>query len=79
MTGYLTAILAFRPSITHHTPSVFDADQRGIGQFFLSGLGAWKSGLNLNLMGDSPSAVPGTDFSAYSMEEKLLGIVRLII
>ena len=52
MTGYLTAILAFRPSITHHTPSVFDADQRGIGQFFLSGLGTWKSGLNLNPMGD---------------------------
>ena len=36
---YPTAILAFRPSITHHTPSVFDADQRGIGEFFLSGLG----------------------------------------
>ena len=52
MTQHLKATLAFRPSITHHTPSVFDADQRGIGQFFLSGLGTWKSGLNLNPMGD---------------------------
>ena len=48
MTVYLTAILAFRPSITHHTTSVFHADQHGIGQFFLSGLGHRKSGLNLN-------------------------------
>ena len=39
ISGYLTASLAFRPRITHHTPSVFDADQRGIGQFFLTGLG----------------------------------------
>ena len=48
MTPHLTAILAFRPSITHRTPSVLDADQRGIGQFFLSGLGHRKFGLNLN-------------------------------
>ena len=43
-----TAILAFRQSIIQQTPSVFDADQRGIGQFFLSGLGHQKFGLNLN-------------------------------
>ena len=71
MIRYLTAILAFRPSITYHTHSVFDADQRGIGQFFLSGLDTWKSGLNLNPMrGTPPSAVPGIDFSAYFMEDK---------
>ena len=44
----LTAILALGQKIAHHTASVFHADQRGIGQFFLSGLGHWKFGLNLN-------------------------------
>ena len=38
----LTAILALGQKIAHHTASVFHADQRGIGQFFLSGLGCQK-------------------------------------
>ena len=33
-----TAILAFRPSIIHPTPSVFDADQRGMLAFSNFGL-----------------------------------------
>ena len=31
---YPSAILAFRPSITHPTPSVFHADQGGMPQWF---------------------------------------------
>ena len=34
-----TAILAFKWTITHHTPSVFCADQRGNRRFFIQTLG----------------------------------------
>ena len=39
MTVYLTANLAFRPNIAHPTPSVFDADQRGMRTFLIRTLG----------------------------------------
>ena len=34
------AILAFGPTIAHQIPSVFHADQRGMGEFSLTGAGA---------------------------------------
>ena len=36
---YLTASLAFRQPLSHPTPSVFHADQRGIGGFLIGTLG----------------------------------------
>ena len=39
MTVYPTANLAFRPNIAHPTPSVFDADQRGMRTFLIGTLG----------------------------------------
>ena len=43
MTVYLMANLAFRPSIAHPTPSVFDAEQRGMpcASYFHKGL-MWR-------------------------------------
>ena len=37
---YPPAILAFGPTIAHQIPSVFHADQRGMGEFSLTGAGA---------------------------------------
>ena len=38
MTGYLTAISAFKPIVKHHSRSVSRADLRGIRSFFMLGL-----------------------------------------
>ena len=60
------AILAFRVTIAHPTSSIFHADQCGMRGFLIP----WWT---------PTSARPGTVFSAYFIEDILVGIVKLVI
>ena len=60
----LAASFAFRQPKGYPTPSVFHADQRGVGEFLILTLGPelWPSP---SPWGTPTSASPGTDFRAY--------------